>query len=277
MQKTPDWITLWRELADRSPLPRESGGKIWTAENDPWRKRAQEFESGNRGEFRESDPIQEFVTSQLQPEDTVVDIGAGTGRWARLLARRISKVTAVDPSPSMLEAMRQNIAKEEIKNIEVIEGFWPEVAVESYDVSLCSHAIYASADFPAFINRMVEVTRRTCYLVLRVPNFDGIMSPAFQYVHGLPHDSPNFVVAYNALLQMGIQANVLMGSGFRPWTNPTLEDAFNRLKQRLFLEGNTSHDEYLRNLLRDKLILRNGAYVWPDGMRSALVYWDVEK
>lgn len=38
---------------------------------------------------------------------TVVDLGAGTGRFALAAARRFARVTAVDVSPAMLEALRE--------------------------------------------------------------------------------------------------------------------------------------------------------------------------
>lgn len=274
MEKITDWTTLWRELAESPRWMHQDGANTLSKENDPWRERARDFDARTRRGFPESDPIQDLVASQVDGSTTVIDIGAGTGRWALFLSPRVKEVTAVDPSPAMLSRLRDNITRAAVQNVKVIEGFWPGVAVEPHDVSLCSHAIYASPDFPAFINRMIEVTRRTCYLLLRVPSPEGVMGEAFQYLYGQPHDSPNFIIGYNALLQMGIQASVLIAPHLRLWTSTSMEDALIRLKQRLGIQNETNHDAYLKELLRKRLIFRNDEFVWPDGMRSALVYWN---
>jgi hypothetical protein len=103
------------------------------------------------------------------------------------------------------------------------------------------------------------------------------MAEAAMRVWGHPHDSANFQIAYNALLQMGIQANVLMEDTgmWKPWKSASIDEALGDVKRRLGLVGETVHDEYLRALLERRLVLENNEYVWPKGVRSALVYWDV--
>ena len=148
-----------------------------------------------------------------------------------------------------------------------------------YDFSLCSHAMYGFADFKTFIDRMVEVTKKTCFLLMRVPTSDGVMAEAAMRVWGQPYDSANFQIAYNALLQMGIYANVLMENTglWKPWRSASIEEALADVKRKLGLVGDTVHDDYLRQLLERRLSYENGEYVWPRGVRSALVYWDVSQ
>jgi hypothetical protein len=113
---------------------------------------------------------------------------------------------------------------------------------------------------------------------LRAPALDNPMAEAALHIWGQPYDSPNFQVAYNALVQMGLFPNVLMeDSGYwEPWMHASLEEALHDVKRRFGLEEASEHDEFLAALLRRNLTLRNGQYVWPPGVRSALVYWNVE-
>ncbi len=99
------------------------------------------------------------------------------------------------------------------------------------------------------------------------------------HIWGHPHDSLNFQVAYNVLMQMGICANVLMeNSGlWDPWTSATLEEALDEVKRRFGLGQVSEYDDFLTGLLRRRLTLVEGQYVWPRGVRSALVYWDVSR
>jgi SAM-dependent methyltransferase len=280
MQQVTDWVRLWRELVEARAESRSGRGR-----RDAWHTRARQFEKRTRRRWAKPDSSRDYVVSQVQarPGATVLDIGAGTGAWTVLLARYARHVTAVEPSAAMLEVLRQNLAESgadtghPIDNVTVVEGAWPGVEVEAHDLSLCSHAMYTAADFPAFVRRMEAVTRQRCFLLLRAPTPDGVMAEASMHVWGQPYDSPSFQVAYNALLQIGIFAHVRMEDRglWRPWTHDSLEEALADVKRRLGLPEPSEHDEFLRDLLRRRLAREEGRWVWPRAVRSALVYWDV--
>jgi 2-polyprenyl-3-methyl-5-hydroxy-6-metoxy-1,4-benzoquinol methylase len=275
MEKLTDWIKLWRELA-------EAQSRRWHKRDDSedrWRQKARGFDQGVRERWvAKPDSSREFVVAQLMahPGSTVLDIGAGTGAWTVLMARHARRVTAVEPSGAMIGVMEENLAAEGITNVEIVQQTWPEAQVEPHDFSLCSHAMYGCPDFPAFVWRMVEVTSRTCFLLMRAPIKDGVMAEAAMRVWGQPYDSGNFQVAYNAMLQMGLFPNVLMEDTglWNPWTSASFDEALAEVKQRLCLGEDSEHDEFLADLLHRRLKYEDGRYVWPRGVRSALVYWD---
>ena len=59
---------------------------------------------------RGDDPVLETLLAHARPGETWLDIGAGAGRYALPLARHVREVVAVDPSASMLEALRAGMA-----------------------------------------------------------------------------------------------------------------------------------------------------------------------
>jgi len=59
----------------------------------------------------------------------------------------------------------------------------------------------------------------------------------------------------------------------RLWTDSTLHDAMARAKRHLHIQD-SSHDAAIREVLSRRLVFEHGAYRWPDGMRSALIWWD---
>jgi SAM-dependent methyltransferase len=276
MQPITDWSSLWRELVetrDRGKYPATDA----VPPHDRWADRAHEFAKRVKTRWSRPDSSRDFICAQLDPSATVLDIGAGTGMWTTMMAKRTAHVTAIDPSPSMLSYLRQSLVEQDIANVSVIHGAWPDVAVEPHDFSLCSHAMYGCADFPGFINGMVASTRRTCFLLLRAPSLDGVMAEASQHIWGQPFDSPNFIIAYNALLQMGIFPNVLV-EDTGPWearTSPSLDDALLTVKQHFRLTASDAHDAFLTDLLRRRLTPHNGGYVWPHEVYSALIHWTV--
>ena len=280
MQALTNYASLWQQLA-------EAHAKSWNKEQgldphrdpDAWRDKARSYFEHVQRRWVQPDSSRAFVVNWLDshPGSTVIDIGAGPGAWTVLMAQHAALVTAVDPSEAMLGVLKENAAIAGLHNVNMVHAPWPDAEVGMHDASLCFHAMYAAADLPAFITRMNSVTRRTCFLGLRVPTHDGLMARAARRVWGHDYDSTNFQVAYNVLLEMGIYANVLMeDSGlWEPWTSPTLEDALKDVKRRLGLADVSEHDAWLRDLLKEGLTPVGDQYVWPRGVRSALVYWDV--
>jgi SAM-dependent methyltransferase len=277
MQPMTDWNALWHDLVEigtRTHRDRKGDDRAV----DVWREKARWFDEEVKRRWARPDSSRQYLLSRLSPDTTVLDIGAGTGAWTVSMAPRVRRVTAVEPSPAMVEVMRENLDTAGISNVEIVQKSWPEARVEPHDFSLCSHAMYAYPDLPRFVQAMVDSTRRTCCLVLRAPDVDGLLAEAARHIWGQPADSPNFTIAYNILLQMGIHANVLMEDSFswRPFTYADLEDALADMKRRFDVKGSTEYDDYLLALLRSRAIQCDGQCMWPNQTRSALVYWHVD-
>lgn len=274
-----DWIRLWNELVQVQNCGYAHDTTL--DKQDHWRNRAKEFDGHVRRRWAKADSSRTFILAQLDanPGATVLDIGAGTGAWAALLARHAARVTAVEPSPALLEVLHRNLESEKVTNIEIVEAAWPQAQVGVHDFTLCSHAMYGMSDFALFIQSIEEVTRQMCFLLIRAPTMDGVMAEAARHVWGHPYDSPNFQIAFNALLQMGILPNVAMEDRGRwePWVSASLEDARDQIKRRLGLIQSTAHDGFLMDLVSRRLTYTEGKYVWPPAMRTALVYWQVQK
>jgi SAM-dependent methyltransferase len=277
MQSIPDWLSLWRDLV--AAQARGRAAAKMEAHPDVWRAKAHTFHEAVQRRWTKPDSSREFIAADLDrhPGETVLDIGAGTGAWAVFLARYARHVTALDPSPAMLDVLRENVATEGLTNVSIITGGWPDADVLPHDVVLCSHSLYGIADFAVAVRKLAATARRRCYLLLRVVTPDGVMAEAARHVWGQPYDSPNFQVAYNALLQLGIFANVVLeDSGlWKPWTNASLDEALADMKRRFDLVNDPTHDTFLRDLLARHLTEVDGQWVWPRGTHSALVYWDV--
>jgi SAM-dependent methyltransferase len=276
VEKITNWNSLWRELVEIKAKSRKKKSEE-NAPADIWADRARDFKEGVKRRWVRPDSSRDFILSKIDSDSTVLDIGAGTGDWSILIAPRAKQVTAVEPSDSMIAVMRESLLAAKITNVSIVQGSWPEVSVEPHDFSLCSHAMYASTDLEAFIRRMMECTRRMCFLLLRAPSIDGVRAEAARHIWGQPLDSPNFTIAYNILLQMGIFANVQMENTglWKPRTSSSLEEALSNMKRFLGLNESSEHDDYLRKLLRRRLTWKDGQFVWPPEVRSALAYWQV--
>ena len=278
MPSVTDWCALWRELCEAQARARRADPRVDAA--DPWRHRAREFAAGVARRWSAPDSSRATVAAWLDahPGSSVLDVGAGTGAWAAFLAGRAGRVTAVEPSAAMVELMREGLAAAGAANVDIVARPWPDAAVGPHDVTLCAHAMYGAADFAGFVRGLERVTRRHVFLLMRAPEPDGVMAEAARRVLGHPHDSPNFQVGYNALLQLGVFPDVVVEEGrWEPWRHASLEEALAEVKRRLGLAAASPHDAFLAELLERRLARTDDGYVWPHGTRSALAHWDVER
>ena len=219
------------------------------------------------------DPLLDFVLKEVDSQTTVLDIGAGTGRWSIPLAGRAGSVTAIEPDGDMVEVLQENLKTAGV-DIRIVQSTWEDADVKAHDIVVCAHAMYSSTDFALFVRKMEQCAGKTCYLAIRLPPVNGIIGELCRAVWGRQHDSVNAVVAYNALYSLGIYPNLLMENEIYRWTSNTLEEAFTRAKRHLHLESNAAYDELIRNTLRERLTPTENGYIWPDGMRSALLWWN---
>lgn len=87
----------------------------------------------------------------LKPGIQVADIGAGSGYYSRLLAKRIGngKVFAVDIEPEMIQFLKEKIAQENISNILTVLGKEKSVSLpdNSMDMMLLVD-VYHEFSFP---------------------------------------------------------------------------------------------------------------------------------
>jgi len=280
MEKVTDWILLWQQLVEDFK-DKHKGGRGKNKKNNSLRVSAKQFDKRVKERWSKPDSSRDFIISQMNkhPGSTILDIGAGSGAWSILLARHAQAVTAVEPSHSMAKVMRENLHREDISNVSIVKGRWPDVEVEKHDFSLSAHSMYLCPDLEAFIRRMEASTTKYCFLLLRAPASWGVYAEAAMHLWGQPYDSPNFQIAYNALLQMDIQPNVLMESmpQSRSREYEDIDEALKKLKKKFGLKNNRTHDDFFKDLLNNKLRYISGKYVWPVETRTALVYWDVRE
>lgn len=226
------------------------------------------------GSEQRPDPILGFVMDRLGPDFTVVDIGAGVGRWTIPIAERVRAVTAVEPVEGMRRVLDERVAGRKLTNVSVVGSPWMEAEIARYDVAVAAYSVYSSPDLAGFARKMEVSARHLCCLALRIPAHDGVMGELSEQVHGEWHDSPNFIVAYNALLEAGFLPNVFIEPEVvQYWTDTTLSDALDRARRHLRLTDDR-FDVLIAETLERRLTRTAAGYRWPDWMRSALVWWE---
>lgn len=262
-----DWLDVWRrmynaerEQAERA-LPSDSATRA-----DFWTGQSKQFATASQ-RVPQPDSFMRFVLPRLRSSDTVLDIGAGTGRYVPTLAGAAARVLALEPSAAMRAHLEQRIADEHLANVAVIAEGWPEADVPPCDVTISAHVVYGVSEIGPFLERMNRVTRRAAFLLLNAQPPAFFVSSFWQRIYGEPRlPLPGLLECVNVLYQLGIPANLSLIAPPSRFTYADEDEAITDIRRRLRLQDHT-HDDTIRDELghvfqRDasgRLVLRNRA------------------
>ena len=254
-----DWAEHWKQLVGARH------GQAWQF-HDPafWDKRARSFAAATSGR---GDGFLEVLEPWLEPHRTLIDVGAGAGRYAAPLADRLDWVTAVEPS----QGMRDLIPPKD--NMTVIATSWEHAEAAPADFAICCHVLYGVADAPAFIRKLEAAATERVFIELRYGQLLTASDPIWELMTGSRRArQPEFADLWNLLLEMGIEAdvNALEYEGFESWPDvatfeaeyrPPLEDSWDDKKAETWLAENVTRDA-------------GGKLVYHRGRRSAgVAHW----
>ena len=244
-----------------------------------WAPRAEFFRPSVRRE-QGPDTFLAKVFEHLTPEMTVLDVGAGGGRYAIPLAERAKEVVAVEPASPMVQVMREEAERAGVRNLRIVEGDWESAEVEPADIVICSHVIYPIADVVPFLRKLDARTKRTCFLYLMAGQPAWEIQDLWLRFHGEPvRPQPTYIDAYNLLHQLGIYANVEIVSFLRQGMlrDATLEAAAERFRESLILDDSTETTEQLQRVLREVMLeTPDGWQMPPRPMKAAIIWWTPE-
>lgn len=258
-------LERWHEILDARA--RQMDGmyeRLGRTSADYWDRRARNFHRATK-ETPGEDPLFLRLRKVVTPQTTVLDVGAGTGRFALALAPLVQHVTAVEPNATMLGYLRQDAAERHLSNISYIPTIWQDAPDDlTADIVICSHVLYSIREVDTFLAKMREATRQSCYVYMRATHFDQISSPLWQHFHGMTRRSmPSYIHALDVMYDMGTYADVEvvdLPSGMR---FSSLDIAVEEMKETLILPDDEQKQAELRALLVDWLVPRDGVLSMP--------------
>jgi SAM-dependent methyltransferase len=262
-----------RQLADWA-IP---DALLAAVEDSPYRWPVELFRRRNiSAEETGPSPTVELADRLAGPGGSVLDIGAGTGRVSIPLARSGHPVTALERSPEMVAALRQEAA--DVDGYRIVEGTWPEHHdLGVFDVTLAAHVVYDVAELGPFLRTMTEHARRAVVLEMTDTHPWTPLGPYYLALHGLDRPTGPTVEDLVAVVseECGVRPEVEWwerpgGTWFESWEE--IEELYRR---RLVLPP--ARAEELRPLLEpDVRDIGDGRLVVGEPVRClATVWWPV--
>lgn len=199
-----------REAQDRRLLG-ERPGDVW----EPLVS-AGAFQRDPRRALKEPDTELAAILEYVRPEDTVLDIGGGAGRFGLPLALRCRRVINIDPSPSMGQAFQRIAGEADIGNVQLIPQDWLSAPEVEGDLSLVAYVTYFVRDIVPFIAKLVRASRHRVVVLLHALPPPDRGADLFPLAYGEQRERvPGYRELVPVLWEMGILPNirVLRGGG----------------------------------------------------------------
>ncbi len=205
-----DFNKLWMQAAKPGhPVDNSPGRQSWDKRAEKFSQRLDRAKKSKK--LDKEDYIYKMLERiEVQPDQTVLDLGCGPGLLTLPLAKKARRVTALDISSKMLERLKQDAEDAGLDNITLINSSWQEAfennMLDCYDVVVASRSLI-SGDMDVALTNISRMASQAAYLtfpIIHLP-FDFEASEAMGQ-RGDNH--PPYIFICNILYQMGIHANL---------------------------------------------------------------------
>ena len=271
-------VDRWNAILDARARQMDAAyARLGRSSADFWDRRARGYHRSTK-ETAANDPLYLRLRDVVASQTSVLDVGAGTGRFTLALAPQAKHVIAVEPNAAMLGYLRQDASERGLTNISYVQTTWQGAPNDlQVDIVICSHVLYPIREIVPFLAKLQAATRQACYLYLRATHIDAVTAHLWRHFHGderrLP---PGYIHALDVLYDMGIYANVEVVATPPSLRYPSLDVAVVELLEQLLLPDDEQTREELRGLLAGWLVERDGVLMTPSQeMVSAIVWWKV--
>lgn len=259
-----DWNDLWNQSVKNLPKKNNS---------ESWDNIAPKF-----SQWMDRDDYPQKILSRIKidPSDSVLDVGCGSGAITIPLAQNADKVTAMDISSKMLEILTEQAEKSGLNNIKTINQRVEDMRIEEvgrHDVVVASRSLNGVPNIREELDKINAIAKKYVFITIWGVDNRKFENEMAELLGRESHSHPDYIYVYNILHEMGIYANVEMLECNTRNYYSSMEEALDRLRWRI---GDLNKDEesILREYLEQKMIKTpDGTISYSNGNADWVLIW----
>ena len=263
-----DWNQLWNEALEKLP---KKNSRSWDNVAPKFKKR--------KGKNDYSKKLLEKI--KLEPEDTVLDIGCGSGNITIPLAQKAKSVTALDISKKMLQLLEENALENGLNNINPLNRRLEDVVlnrdIEPHDVVVASRSLNGVYNIKQVLEEINAIAKKYVYITLWGANNVKFQNEISKIIGRDFHEHPTYIYAYNMLYELGIYANIEVLDYNNSSYYSSVDDAVETFRWKM-VNLNQEEEDILREYLAEKMVkLPDCRFKFPNNKPDwTLIWWKKE-
>ncbi|MDQ4089082.1 MAG: class I SAM-dependent methyltransferase, partial [Actinomycetota bacterium] len=220
-------------------------------------------------------PFYRRLRREVGRRSTVLDVGAGAGRFTLALAPHVAAVTSVDLSGGMLDVGRRQARSLGLSNVTFVHARWEEADVPQADVAFSSYVVTLVPDAARFLAKLDAAATDRAFLYLGAYTADAIMDPLWRHFHGISRKpGPTYLDAVAVLRELGLKPDVEVVEVPTRGRFKSVADAAKDYRDQLCLPDTPEVRKELRSLLAHWLIRRGDELAAPlRTVPAAVISW----
>ena len=107
----------------------------------------------------------DHIFKNIEGASTIIDVGAGSGFFTIPLITKGFEVTAVDPSPHMIEILRRKVPENCSNLLRIDMDKWESWQGEKADALICVHSIYSMESIQSAVLKMNDYSDKAVMVI----------------------------------------------------------------------------------------------------------------
>ncbi|OEU48533.1 MAG: hypothetical protein BA871_04060 [Desulfuromonadales bacterium C00003096] len=269
-------IDFEEEWAERFEARRELMRKDYEIED--WTRRSEDYSDSRRtNDYEYGRNVLDTLLryDALKSDSLVLEVGSGPGTFVIPFARKIAKITAVEPARGMIEKIMRNADEAGIENFEILNKTWQEVYIPDiarrYDLVITSTVVWMFKDIWEQLQRMEQASKGCCCLVTGTGGWDGEGEKLWHEVMGdlKRPDYQEYPLIYNLLYSKGRLPNVRMIT----YISERSVDNMITMK-RIFFDKYTEVTPDVERIIEEHVLKNSDGGICRNEGRAAVIWWD---
>ncbi|MFD2214891.1 class I SAM-dependent methyltransferase [Metabacillus endolithicus] len=217
--------------------------------------------------------IMKHVSSLIDDQDELLEIGPGWGNYTFSFAERVKKLALVDSSSAILDFLKGELHKRNMTDVEFIHEKWEHIELnKNYDVIFGFNCFYRMFEIKKALLHIHKHAKRLAIVGMTT----GPIQPHYLELHeqyGIEVKFPrkDYIDLLNLLYELGIHADCKIIPLSRTQVYSSYEECLEKNMSKILTKDVDL--SLVEDVLSKYIVCENGKFIYRNEYNAALLSW----